>query len=292
MSNINQAAAAARDSHRTADGRFGEQHHPEPAPDVLDDQPVPIGSLGLQPGEQLQVGEDEHADPDIETLTISRDADGTFWAEGGPTIYFGAAAPEGTDPDEYLDRNSHRVQAFAADIFAARAQFDDTATDGRIMFRARLDPDTDTSQVCQTLHDHTRLDDLVQDLADDSQEHGRSALSHALAAHFEACDGAALQPRQVTVPDGAGYSQEQMDRAVQTARDHIPIQRQVTSPNHRTGFVIVAYTHPQGHTTLHVHEESAWQEPAERPMLPWSPPQGCKVATVDLDGHAEQATQD
>lgn len=268
MSNINQAAAAARDSHRTADGRFGEQHHPEPAPDVLDDQPVPIGSLGLQPGEQLQVGEDEHADPDIETLTISRDADGTFWAAGGPTVYFGAAAPEGTDPDEYLDRNAHRIQAFAADTFAARAQFDDTATDGRILFRARLDPDTDTSQVCQTLHDHTRLDDLVQDLADDSEGNDRSAFLRALAAHLAACDHAARHPREVTVPEGAAYTQQQMDRAVLTARSHIPIQRQVTSPNHRTGFVIVAATHPQGQTTLHVHQEGAWQQPDEHPMLP------------------------
>ena len=63
MSNIDPAAAAARDSHRTADGRFGEQHHSE-SPDVLDDdQPVPISSLGLRPGDQLQVGEDQHADP-------------------------------------------------------------------------------------------------------------------------------------------------------------------------------------------------------------------------------------
>lgn len=192
MSNLDPAAAAARENHRNADGRFGTQHHAEPAPDILDDSPVPIGNLGLQPGDQLQVGEDEHADPDIETLTLSRDADGTFWAEGGPTVYFGAAAPDGTDAEDYLDRNSHRIQTFAADTYGARVQFDDTAADGRLLFRARLDPDKETSQIPQTIHDRMRLEDLVADLADDGQENGCSAFSSALAAGFM---GPARTPR-------------------------------------------------------------------------------------------------
>jgi hypothetical protein len=68
--------------------------------------------------------------------------------------------------------------------------------------------------------------------------------------------------------------------AVETARQHIPIMQLVRREECWTGFAIVQREDGQ----YRVYDDDAWDEPGERPMLPWSPPTGEIVAHVDLDG--------
>lgn len=261
---------------------------------VPDDTPVRIGRLGLRPGQSLEVGENEHGDPDLETVTISRDDEGRYWAEGGPTVYFGEAVPDEArgDEDSYLNRNFHRVQSHVSQTYGARVELydGDDAVEGRVLFRTELDPDSDTFQMCESIHDRTRLGDLVSDTL--PRDADRTRFDDGLRQRFEADDQAARTPREVVAPAGAAYTQAQLDHAVATARESIATQNQVVKAEHRKGYVITEYTHPRGERSLHVYQAGAWEPPAQEPVLPWSPPAGRRIATVDLDGHADMIEEE
>lgn len=79
------------------------------------------------------------------------------------------------------------------------------------------------------------------------------------------------------LPTGAAF-----EHAVKTARAAAPIMRQVVKPEAWCGHVIVR--RPGAGEAYSVYAESAWVEPTEAPVLPWSAPVGEKVAVVALDG--------
>jgi hypothetical protein len=68
--------------------------------------------------------------------------------------------------------------------------------------------------------------------------------------------------------------------AVDTARSAGLIQRRVRKEEFWTGHTIVQV----GDGSYRVYSDSAWVEPIEAPMLPWSAPTGTPVARVGLDG--------
>ena len=70
--------------------------------------------------------------------------------------------------------------------------------------------------------------------------------------------------------------------AVETARASIPIQKAVTRPEYWCGYVIVR--RPGRDDSYAAYTESAWRAPKETPLLPWTPPQGVRVALVSLEG--------
>lgn len=70
---------------------------------------------------------------------------------------------------------------------------------------------------------------------------------------------------------------EQLDRAIVTALEHIPIVKRVRRDP--VGSTIV-----DDRGTYRVYSEDAWDEPTERPMLAWHPPSGKPVVHVDIDG--------
>ena len=69
------------------------------------------------------------------------------------------------------------------------------------------------------------------------------------------------------------------DRAVETARQHIPIMKAVTREECWAGYTIVRYL-----DRYRVYGADAWERPATPGFLPWSPPLGEPVADVALDG--------
>jgi hypothetical protein len=78
----------------------------------------------------------------------------------------------------------------------------------------------------------------------------------------------------------AHLTDDKFGRAVETARQHIPIVKQVVRPEAWSGFTIV-----EDNGEYRVHDGNAWDEPSERPMLPWSASTGKPVAHVDMDGN-------
>jgi hypothetical protein len=74
--------------------------------------------------------------------------------------------------------------------------------------------------------------------------------------------------------DGARFA-----RAVEMARQHIPIMKQVVAEEAWSGLTIA-----EVNGEYCVYDNSAWTEPSVRPMLPWSPPTAKPVAKVDMDG--------
>lgn len=76
----------------------------------------------------------------------------------------------------------------------------------------------------------------------------------------------------------------QFERAVETARQNLPIKASIVAPEHLDGYKIVRRENPNGTTTFHVFDEDAWEHPSENPLLPWSAPTGEVVATVAVDG--------
>jgi hypothetical protein len=72
-----------------------------------------------------------------------------------------------------------------------------------------------------------------------------------------------------------------LERAIDTARQHIPIQKYVVKPEYWVGYTICL----DDHGRYRVYEDDAWDEPSEQPMLPWSPPTARPVGHVDLDGN-------
>lgn len=71
-----------------------------------------------------------------------------------------------------------------------------------------------------------------------------------------------------------------VERAIEVARRHIPIQQSVRKPECCCPFAITLK--PDG--TYAVYDADAWTEPTETPILPWSPPTGEIVGIVNLDG--------
>ena len=67
-------------------------------------------------------------------------------------------------------------------------------------------------------------------------------------------------------------------RAVQTAREHIPIVKKGIREECRVGFTIV-----RDGDQYRVYNQDAWIRPTGN-LLPWSPPRGEPVADVALDG--------
>lgn len=76
-------------------------------------------------------------------------------------------------------------------------------------------------------------------------------------------------------------------RAVETARANIPIMCEIVKPEFWCDYVIVR----DAAGWHHVYKASAWTEPTERPLLPWHPPSGTRVATVDLAGVVAMLTE-
>lgn len=68
-------------------------------------------------------------------------------------------------------------------------------------------------------------------------------------------------------------------RAVETARQHIPIVMEVVREEYRVGFTIV-----RQRDRYAVLSADAWDPPTTPGFLPWSPPIGEPVADVALDG--------
>lgn len=75
----------------------------------------------------------------------------------------------------------------------------------------------------------------------------------------------------------------QFERAIETARQNLPIKASIVAPEYLDGYKIVRRETPSG-DTFHVFDEDAWDNPSENPLLPWSAPTGEVVATVDVDG--------
>ena len=74
------------------------------------------------------------------------------------------------------------------------------------------------------------------------------------------------------------------DRAVETARQGLPVKASIVAPEYMDGYKIVRRENPDGTTTFHAFDEDAWENPAENPLLPWTAPTGEVVATVAVDG--------
>ena len=70
-----------------------------------------------------------------------------------------------------------------------------------------------------------------------------------------------------------------MNRAIEIAKQHIPIQQYCTKEEFWCGFTIVLHN-----DRYSVYDADAWEKPSEVPLLPWSPPKGVKVAHVAIDG--------
>lgn len=83
------------------------------------------------------------------------------------------------------------------------------------------------------------------------------------------------RPAVEGLPTGEAFA-----HAVRTARAAGPIMRDVVKPEAWCGHVIVR----RAGEAYSVYPESAWVEPTERPVLPWSAPVGERVAVVALDG--------
>ena len=74
-----------------------------------------------------------------------------------------------------------------------------------------------------------------------------------------------------------------LERAIETARRHIPIQKRVVKPEFWCGYTICL----DERGLHHVYENDSWIPPNEAPMLPWSPPPASHlpIGYVDLNGN-------
>lgn len=69
------------------------------------------------------------------------------------------------------------------------------------------------------------------------------------------------------------------DQAVNAARANIPITKTVVRPEYWCGYTIV-----QVGEEYRVYDSDAWERPQTPGILPWQPPTGVPVATVDMEG--------
>lgn len=77
------------------------------------------------------------------------------------------------------------------------------------------------------------------------------------------------------------------DRAVQTALDHLDIERSLVRPECLVGFAVCEHTSPSDqHVSYRVLSADAWERPNATPLLPWSAPSDAYrvVAQVLVDG--------
>ncbi len=73
-----------------------------------------------------------------------------------------------------------------------------------------------------------------------------------------------------------------LDKAIEVAKQHIPIQQYVCIPEAQVGFTVTCH---EGR--YRVYSADAWERPTESPLLPWSTPRGTKVAHVATDGSVQ-----
>ena len=258
------------------------------------DEHQKVSDLGMAVGEEKIVLDYDHDAPELGNVVVGRDEQG-YYASGESTVYLGASVPAGadpSDPDEYMADNYHRLVSFAQDNYGATVvpttenEYDTV----QFRFRTQLDYDTDISTVGSKLSRDTQITELNTDLEDEGEDGGPTEFARYLTQHMVEADEAAKHPRNGVAPGGAFYSQADLDYSVRTARESNETAKRISKPEARTGFTIVsnedaAARGGRGMPNTSVYESNAWDEPKERPMLPWRPPSGVPIATVDLDGH-------
>lgn len=277
---------------RAGSGRFTTAQAAEVTD--LELAPQPLDSFDLEPGRTVVVSEFEHGDFDLGDLTVGRDEDG-FYATGGPTVYLGAGLlTVAKDANDYVDANFHRVQSFAAERYGAQVQVVDRLNLETVRFvvTARLGEADDTSTITTALRERTALRGLSSDLEDYDAGDGPSTFDRALLAHLGRAEMRSRNPRDGVAPAGALYTQEDLDHSVKAARGLIGSHKALTRPDQRSGFTIVsnedaAARGARGMPATSTYLSSAWNPPTSEnpPLLPWRPPSGVPIATVDLDGH-------
>lgn len=77
---------------------------------------------------------------------------------------------------------------------------------------------------------------------------------------------------------------QRFNHAINTAIQNLSVKASIVAPEYMDGYKITRYVHPRGEVTFHVYDESAWERPAEAPLLPWTAPKGEVVATVSTEG--------
>jgi hypothetical protein len=82
-----------------------------------------------------------------------------------------------------------------------------------------------------------------------------------------------------TLPAGS------LDRAIASAHDAFPSMTRVVGRDHWYGHTITV--HEDGR--LATYKDTAWDQPEETSVLPWSPPTGTPIAHVALDGTVTRA---
>lgn len=73
-----------------------------------------------------------------------------------------------------------------------------------------------------------------------------------------------------------------LERAIETARSHIPVQQKVVKPEYWSRYAIVDHGH-----RFAVYEERSFAPPEAQSLLPWVSPLrwgGVVVGYVELDG--------
>ncbi|GAB2733367.1 hypothetical protein [Nocardioides pakistanensis] len=139
-------------------------------------------------------------------------------------------------------------------------------------------------------HDETRAflaridDGYVEDIARSAREF---RTYRAAELRQEGRTGPALDySADVSTLDTAA-----IDRAVEAAADfkgqHYAAMTYVTDRDHWHGHTVVQT--PSGR--IATYKDTAWDRPAEQPVLPWSPPAGTPVAHVALDGTVTRIDQ-
>lgn len=78
---------------------------------------------------------------------------------------------------------------------------------------------------------------------------------------------------------------EAFERAVITARQHLPIQAKVAAEPRRLAIVLFGARYS-------VHNANAWAQPESVGVLPWFEPPGEIVAYVETDGTVTHASKE
>lgn len=75
-----------------------------------------------------------------------------------------------------------------------------------------------------------------------------------------------------------------LEYAIETARSSNELTKKLVREDAWRGSTIVRKVSPYGEESFHVYNADAWERPSEAPMLPWSPPTGTPVASVNMSG--------
>ena len=114
----------------------------------------------------------------------------------------------------------------------------------------------------------------LEDLASAAARHRAYA---ALDLAAEGKTGPALD----TSFDTSVLKPDALSDAIEGARKNFHTQFEVTGREHWHGYTIV---YDEKHGFPQTYKDTAWDEPDEQPLLPWSPPTGTPIAHVALDG--------